>query len=136
MTPWTVVHQAPLFMGFSRQEYWSGLPFPPPGIFPTQGSNLWLRHCRQGTPREAQQRELRNSLRYLIQEKAVTSSFCRIPVGALVKLHLHVHLHEAWFIAVQGVKAESRPGAASPHGLKGCGQGNTRGPVLRTPHSG
>ena len=30
-TPWTVVHQAPLSMGFSRQEYWSGLPFPLPG---------------------------------------------------------------------------------------------------------
>ena len=28
--PWTVAHQAPLFMGFSRQEYWSGLPFPSP----------------------------------------------------------------------------------------------------------
>ena len=30
-TPWTVAHQAPLSVGFSRQEYWSGLPFPPPG---------------------------------------------------------------------------------------------------------
>ena len=30
-TPWTVVHQAPLSMGFSRQEYWSGLPFPSAG---------------------------------------------------------------------------------------------------------
>ena len=30
-TPWTVAHQAPLSMGFSRQEYWSGLPFPSPG---------------------------------------------------------------------------------------------------------
>ena len=30
VTPWTVAHQAPLSMGFSRQEYWSGLPFPPP----------------------------------------------------------------------------------------------------------
>ena len=29
--PWTVAHQAPLSMEFSRQEYWSGLPFPPPG---------------------------------------------------------------------------------------------------------
>ena len=29
--PWTVAHQAPLSMGFSRQEYWSGLPFPSPG---------------------------------------------------------------------------------------------------------
>ena len=31
VTPWTVAHQAPLSMGFSRQEYWSGLPCPPPG---------------------------------------------------------------------------------------------------------
>ena len=31
MTPWTVARQAPLSMGFARQEYWSGLPFPPPG---------------------------------------------------------------------------------------------------------
>ena len=30
MTPWTVAHQAPLSMEFSRQEYWSGLPFPSP----------------------------------------------------------------------------------------------------------
>ena len=31
VTPWTVACQAPLSMGFSRQEYWSGLPCPPPG---------------------------------------------------------------------------------------------------------
>ena len=31
-TPWNVAHQAPLSIGLSRQEYWSGLPFPPPGI--------------------------------------------------------------------------------------------------------
>ena len=31
VTPWTVVHQTPPFMGFSRQEHWSGLPFPSPG---------------------------------------------------------------------------------------------------------
>ena len=31
MTPWTVACQVPLSMGFSRQEYWSGLPFPSPG---------------------------------------------------------------------------------------------------------
>ena len=34
---WTVAHQAPLFMGFSRQEYWSGLPCPPPGDLPDPG---------------------------------------------------------------------------------------------------
>ena len=36
-TPWTVARQAPLFMGFPRQEYWSGLPFPPPGDLPDPG---------------------------------------------------------------------------------------------------
>ena len=46
MTPRTVAHQD-LFMGFSREEYWSGLPFPPPGDLPIQGSNLGLPHCRQ-----------------------------------------------------------------------------------------
>ena len=36
-TPWTVAHQAPLFMGFPRQEYWSGLPFPSAGDLPNPG---------------------------------------------------------------------------------------------------
>ena len=37
-TPWTVARQAPLSMGFSRQEDWSGLPFPPPGDLPDPGN--------------------------------------------------------------------------------------------------
>ena len=37
VTPWTVARQAPLSVGFPRQEYWSGLPFPPPGDFPNPG---------------------------------------------------------------------------------------------------
>ena len=36
-TPWTVAHQAPLSVGFSYQEYWSGLSFPPPGDLPDPG---------------------------------------------------------------------------------------------------
>ena len=36
-TPWTVACQAPLSMGFPRQEYWSGLPFPSPGDLPDPG---------------------------------------------------------------------------------------------------
>ena len=36
-TPWTEACQAPLSMGFSRQEYWSGLPWPPPGNLPGPG---------------------------------------------------------------------------------------------------
>ena len=46
-TPWTIAYQAPQSTEFPRQEYWSGLPFPSQGIFPTQGSNLGLPHCRQ-----------------------------------------------------------------------------------------
>ena len=34
VTPWTIAHQAPLSMGFPRQEYWSGLPFHPPEDLP------------------------------------------------------------------------------------------------------
>ena len=41
-TLWTVAHQAPLSMGFSRQEYWSGLPRPSPGNLLAQGSNSHL----------------------------------------------------------------------------------------------
>ena len=37
VTSWTVAHQAPLSMGFFRQEYWSGLPFPPPDDLPDPG---------------------------------------------------------------------------------------------------
>ena len=40
VAPWTVTCQAPLSMGFSRQEYWSGLPFPPPGDLPNPGVEL------------------------------------------------------------------------------------------------
>ena len=36
--PWTVAHQSPLSMGLSRQEYWSGLPCPPPGDLPNPGT--------------------------------------------------------------------------------------------------
>ena len=41
-TPWTVAYQTSQSMGFSRQEYWSGLSFPSPGVFPTQGSKPHL----------------------------------------------------------------------------------------------
>ena len=51
-TPWTVARRAPLSMGFSRQEYWSGLPCPPSGLFLTQGLNprlLSLLHWQAGS---------------------------------------------------------------------------------------
>ena len=56
-TPWTVAHQAPLSTGFSRQEYWSGLPCPPPRDLPHPGTEV--SHTAGGffsiwTTREAQ----------------------------------------------------------------------------------
>ena len=39
--PWTVAHQAHPSMGFSRQEYWNGLPFPSPGDLPHPGIERW-----------------------------------------------------------------------------------------------
>ena len=40
-TPWTVARQAPLSMEFPREEYWSGLPFPPPGDLPNPEIEPW-----------------------------------------------------------------------------------------------
>ena len=40
MTPWTVACQAPLSIGFTKQEYWNGLPFPPAGDLPDPGIEL------------------------------------------------------------------------------------------------
>ena len=45
--PWAIAFQALLSMEFSRQEYWSGLPFPLQAILPTQGVNLGFLNCRQ-----------------------------------------------------------------------------------------
>ena len=55
-TPWTLARQAPLSMGFPRQEYGSGLPFPSQGIFPTQGSNPHLLHWQADSLPQSHQR--------------------------------------------------------------------------------
>ena len=47
VTLWTVARQALPSMGFSRQEYWSGLPCPSPGDLPDPGIKPGLLHCRQ-----------------------------------------------------------------------------------------
>ena len=44
LTLWTIAYQARLSVGFSRQEYWSGFPCPPPRNFPTEGSNPCVLH--------------------------------------------------------------------------------------------
>ena len=42
VTPWTVAYHAPLFMGFSRQDYWFGLPVPSPGDLPWPRNRTWV----------------------------------------------------------------------------------------------
>ena len=49
VTPWIVAYQAPQSMGFSRQEYWSGLPFPSPGDLPDPGIKPGSPALRAGT---------------------------------------------------------------------------------------
>ena len=56
VTPWTAAFQAPPLMGFSRQEYWSGLPFPSPEDIPDPGIHPGLRHCRQTVYHQSHQR--------------------------------------------------------------------------------
>ena len=55
VTPWTVAYQAPASLGFSKQEYWSGLPFPSPGDLPDPGiepvsPTLWTDALPSETP--------------------------------------------------------------------------------------
>ena len=52
VTPWTVARQASLFMGFSSQEYWSGLPFPSPGDLPDLEVEPWIRLQAYSLPSE------------------------------------------------------------------------------------
>ena len=74
--PWTVARQDPLSMEFSKQEYWSGLPFLSPGGLPNQVSNLGLLLCRQifyclshqGSP------EMKLILKY--RRNALSTYFC------------------------------------------------------------
>ena len=56
VTPWTVDYQASLSMEFSRQEYWNGLPFPPPGVLPDQGIELSppTLHGRKGLDKDSE----------------------------------------------------------------------------------
>ena len=55
VTLWTVARQAPLSMGFPKQEYWSGLPFSSPGDLPDSWIEPGLPHCRQSLYRLSHQ---------------------------------------------------------------------------------
>ena len=70
-TPWTVAHQTPLFMGFSRQEYWNGSHFLLQGIFLTQGWNPLLLHWQVDSLRLSHQGSPYNLHRHHISLKVL-----------------------------------------------------------------
>ena len=92
VTSWTVVCQAPLSMRFSRQGYWSGLPFPSPGDLPNPG-------IEPGSP------SLQADLSYNLNSKFVPDQMGM----SLGKLRELVMDREAWRAAIHGV-AKSRTG--------------------------
>ena len=81
VTLWTVAHQAPLSMKFSRKEYWSGLPFPSPGNLPDPGTDPMspaipalqadsLPLCHWGSPaRDGARNKEKNKQMHLISPK-------------------------------------------------------------------
>ena len=66
VTPWTAARQAPLSMGFSRQEYWSGLPFPSPGDLPNSGIKLGSPALQADALPTERQGKLCDSRRYVL----------------------------------------------------------------------
>ena len=81
-TPWTVAHQAPPSMGFSRQEYLSGLPFPSPGdlldpgIKPTSPT-LWAEHLTSEPPGQTQLKLVRSSKTWEIWEIVIVKKYLK-----------------------------------------------------------
>ena len=87
-TPWTVAYQAPPSMGFSRQEYWSGLPFPPPGDLPNPG-------IEPGSPTlqaDALPSEPPGKLHYIVNPMIRSHDVLNSP---FLNLHIHfiTHIH-------------------------------------------
>ena len=102
-TPWTVAHQAPLSMGFSRQECWSGLPCPSPGDLPDPGiesrspalqaDSLWFEP--PGRLNASIVRSIFNSPGKIIQFSSVAKSLCNPMNRSTPGLPVHHQLPES-----------------------------------------
>ena len=113
-TPWTSAHQAPLSMGFSRWEYWHGLPFPSPGDL----ANPWIEPGSPAWQADSLQTELRGMP--IDDTSDITSSSCSSESPELRARHWSCHcLDKAWpapFPLGQGLK-HRRGGPESELGL-------------------
>ena len=100
-TPWTVARQAPLSMGFSRQEDWSGFPCPPPGDLPNPGMEL-----RSPTLQEdSLPTELPGKLNYSVvlitaaqQSDSVTHTHTHTHTHTYIRFHVLFHYGLLWDI--------------------------------------
>ena len=88
-TPWTVAHQAPLSVGFPRQEYWSRLPFPPPGELPDPGVKLSSPELQANSlPTEPPGRPCRDDMSPLNKHLACVS-WERVPMYLTTTTHVN-----------------------------------------------
>ena len=127
MTLWSTGHQAHLFMQFSRQEYWSGLPCPPPGDLPNPGNrpmspalpfwllgNTWRRRWH---PTPVFLPGGRRGQRSLVG----CSPWGRWELDTTERLHFHFHALEKEMATHSSVLAWRIPGTGEPGGLPSMG---------------
>ena len=96
VTPWTVACQAPLSMGFSRQEYWSRLPFPSLGHLPNSGikpTSLTSPVLAAGffTTAPPGKHPLGSSLG-LLQQNTIDGHVCKEPENTNLKIHMYPYI--------------------------------------------
>ena len=117
VTPWTITHQVPLPMEFSRQEYWRGCHFLLQGIFPIHGSNSCLLHLLHwqvgslplshlGSPRESTEvANIGNNHHLQVGNKGRRGDHWDLEAwrGSLVKRGLSMQLSWCWF-PIQGTR--------------------------------
>ena len=107
VTPWTVAYQAPPFTGFSRQAYWSGLPFPSPGDLPDPGIEPRSPALRAGTFNAWASREvppiiLREELRNRRGDQ-MHSLLINTPVHSTYNIHIIADLSSCGLDCQKGV---------------------------------
>ena len=88
-TPEMAAHQAPLSMGFSRQEYWSGLPLPSLCSSPS-GPYLWSRHCKS-----RMSEVILTPLSFLTMHSQSVLKYCGLSTSSTCTSHVHSHRQQS-----------------------------------------
>ena len=122
LIPWTVAHQPPLCMEFSRQKYWSGLPYPCPGDLPHAGirpgsSVLWADSLLSEPPALPQSQSSTH-----IQAKTPFPFSTQVYIESRFSVTscMKVRLHGPWRRTRDNVRAESRLSAVATEKNRAC----------------